>query len=453
MKKNKFKVLGFASLALLMACTGTFVFAPLTTSAHEEPTTTTGLGLDPKNDPVVYTTESGLEIRMSNADKFASATTFTTNTGVSVQQDLTSFYYFTMGTYSGTIYTGDNGSTTASYTCTNEPVNWIILGVGSHSTAFVESVSNYLFSTIKNNDYLFSNGEYYFDNQHETFSPAGSLIDSTVNTKTYLMGKVKDSITVHTEIPKGCMLVLSEKALGQTYFNSSGALNYRVFAHSPQITTQGANTSYGDRYRYKGDINTSTNEAQTWNNKTDGDLYAYINNLFSKNTSGTILKNGLGFTQAQADLIVPQQLYTSYSNGNGYPLTETPSTDGGTYYTMFPLAMGTESNSYTSGTQNFVIGTYIPLGSKRIVTYIGSNRPTMIWFRSGSHYSADAATAMHVTGGQASNNHVSNVFGVRPAMVMKLSQRFSISDSSMPAGASRPPSNGDEVAINIKTAI
>ena len=225
MKKRKiFKTLALSSLAVVMAAGGIFAFAPIGASASTPPpTTTTGLGLDPKNDPVVYTTESGLEIRMSNANKLSGTTTTTTNTGYTYTQDLSSFYYFTMGTFSGTIYTAK--TKTDTYTVTNEPVNWIILGLGSHTNAFVESVSNYLFSTIKNNDYLFSNGEYYFDNQHETFSPAGQLIDSTISAKTYIMGKVKDSIVVNTDIPKGCMLVLSEKLLGSTYFNCKGDMN------------------------------------------------------------------------------------------------------------------------------------------------------------------------------------------------------------------------------------
>ena len=177
-----------------------------------------------------------------------------------------------MGTFSGTIYTAK--TQTDTYEVNNEPVNWIILGVGSHSNAFVESVSNYLFSTIKNNDYLFSNGEYYFDNQHETFSPAGQLIDSTINAKTYIMGKVKDSIKVHTEIPKGCMLVLSEKLLGQMYFNSSGAVNTYFYNANSVSYTIYAIGNYGNRYRYHGDQNI-TSATQTWTNKTDGSLYSY----------------------------------------------------------------------------------------------------------------------------------------------------------------------------------
>ena len=422
MKKKKiFKTLAFSSLALVMAAGGIFAFAPIGASASTPPpTTTTGLGLDPKNDPVVYTTESGLEIKMSNADKFSGTVTTTTNTGTTYTQDLTSFYYFTMGTFSGTIYTGANGSTTASYDVSNEPVNWIILGVGSHSNAFVESVSNYLFSTIKNNDYLFSNGEYYFDNQHETFSPAGQLIDSTINAKTYIMGKVKDSITVHTEIPKGCMLVISEKLLGQMYFNSTGVINYTIDTSNKTSGYRVKGTGrYGDRYRYYGDVNTSTAGAQTWNNKTDGSLYTYINSLFSKNTSGTILSNSLGLSSTQADLIVPQQLYTLYSNGNDLPLAETPSTDGGTYYTMFPLSYRA---AHTSTKQNFCIDDYLTTASKRIACLIGSsNQSYYYWLRSGSlNDSAQHASHRIGTSGDFWSHGCETSNGVRPAMVMKL---------------------------------
>ena len=128
MKKRKiFKTLAFSSLALVMAAGGIFAFAPIGASASTPPpTTTTGLGLDPKNDPVVYTTESGLEIRMSNANKFSGTVTTTTNNGYTYTQDLTSFYYFTMGTWSGSIHSVVSGDRTATFSVSNAPVNWKI---------------------------------------------------------------------------------------------------------------------------------------------------------------------------------------------------------------------------------------------------------------------------------------------------------------------------------------
>ena len=423
-RKNKaLKTFGFTSLAMLMGIAGTMVFAPLAnTNAKEQPTTTTGLGLDPKNDPVVYTTESGLEIKMSNANKFSSTVTMTTNTGYSYTQDLTSFYYFTMGSFSGTIYKGN--STSATYSVANEPVNWIILGVGSHSTSFVDSVSNYLFSALKNNPYLFSYSENYFNNYHESISPAGQLINNTVSMKTYIMDKVKNSIKVTTEIPKGCMLVMSEKLLGQSYFNSSGSL-YDLNTAYPECYLLLGKNPYGNRYRYKGDAAVDgTAQTPGWNNKTAGTLYTYINNLFSKDTSGNILKNTLNIPSEQANLVVPQQLYTFYSNGTSYPYAETPSTDGGTYYTMFPLALNTDftNNAY----QNFCINDYLLNAAQQNASLIGSNNCYPWWTRTGARQYAQHAYSMtpYVSNpwdnGERGGYHTRFYFGVRPAMVMKL---------------------------------
>ena len=113
-KKSKFlKAFGFSSLALLMGIAGTMAFAPLGATPSVAGASTvdqintkadgenikyapSALGLDPENDPVIYTTESGLELKshyISNA------------TPVSKVQ------YFTLGSYNGT------------------PVNWLIVGI------------------------------------------------------------------------------------------------------------------------------------------------------------------------------------------------------------------------------------------------------------------------------------------------------------------------------------
>lgn len=420
MKKRKtIKKITFSALALVMATAGILAFAPMDASATEPTTTTTGLGLDPKNDPIVYTTESGLEIRMSNANKFSGTLTTTSNKGATSIQDISTFYYLTMGKFSGTVYTAK--TQTDSYTVSNHSINWIILGVGSHSTAFIDSVSNYLFSTLKNNDYLFSNGEYFFQNQHETFSPAGELINSVINTKTYIMGKVKDSIPVHTDIPKGCMLVLSEKMLGNMYFNSSGSLNYGFYTDYADYNLVYGQTNLGNRYRYIGNVSTSTAGAQTWtiSGNAGGSLYNHLNTLFSKNASGTILSNSLGFTNAQANLVVPQQLYTYYSNGTGYDYAETPSTDGGTYYTMFPLAY---RGAHSTIKQNFCIEDYLTTDSQRVATFINSNNLShSYWLRSGIASAQRGIYAVFPSGAVLTNAGADDAKGVRPAMVMKLS--------------------------------
>ena len=428
MKKSKFlKPFSFTSLALLMGIAGTMAFAPLgaspsVASANEivESTTTSGLGLDPKNDPVVYTTESGLEIKMSNATQYTGTSTFTSNYSGSFTQDIRSFYYFTMGKYSGTIYTAAGNSTGSKYTVSNADVNWIILGLGPKTGYFLDTVSQTLFSTWQTNTTGLSQensdaigGPYFFENVFESTTPAGSAINGVVPSKSYVMEKVKLSIPVNpgnlNEIPAGCMLVISEKLLGQMYFSGSGNINSGVNHNS----TLGHYIIYcgvfnGTRYRF----NASNSNGNSWST-TAGPLYNYINNLFSKNTSGTILQNGLGFTQAQSDLIIPQQLYTNYHNGSAWQ-RETPSTDGGTYYTMFPLAYK-GANSGVS--QSFCIETYLTSNATRLTSLIGSTQAWPQWLRSG--YNTTQSGYVHQNGGVGYFN-VDCSFGTRPAMVMKL---------------------------------
>ena len=125
-KKKFIKVLGAGGLALVMGAGVLFgtLLAPVgATSAsnsgdpaalaqsadsaltpQEQLLAGTGLGLDPENDPVVFTTDYGLEIKYANA---------LTNT------NLAGYTYFTMGEYDGT------------------PINWVIIGYSPNMAQFV----------------------------------------------------------------------------------------------------------------------------------------------------------------------------------------------------------------------------------------------------------------------------------------------------------------------------
>ena len=220
--------------------------------------------------------------------------------------------------------------------------------------------------------------------------------------------------------------MISEKLLGQKYFNSNGLINealYTLYAPSALVYSL---SHYGNRYRYIGNTHSSTPGTQSWttSGNSGGCLYNYINGLFSKNTSGTILSNNLGFTQSQGDLIVPQQLYTYYANGSGYNYAETPSTDGGTYYTMFPLAYRA---AYSSIYQNFCIEDYLTTNAKRTAVFIGSssNQSYFWWLRSGTttlSLSNSCGNAINVAPSGECNSmlDLNCSLGVRPAMVMKL---------------------------------
>ena len=389
MKKRKiFKKISLAGLAACMFCLPILAGCAPAEMLPEKPTQGQNfdLGLNPETDPIVYTTQSGLQIKKSDG-KYSSTTTVATNTGYTVTQDLTSFYYFTMGKFSGTIYTAK--TQTDTYTVTNEPVNWLIIGRGEMAVA--------------------------------DSTPAGSAIQGDAGKQEIAMGSSiyenlnLSAIPENSEIPKGCFLVLSEKLLGQMYFNSSDAINYTFSTDSSSNIGYNCirgNGNYGTRYRYKGDVNTGSYSKQTWNNKTDGSLYTYINNLFSKSISGVILKNSLGLSDKQANLIVPQKLYTKYQD-----TIETFETDGGTYYTMFPLA-------WQDNGGNFNRKDYLKTNEKNVAVLIGSQNLVYQYAMRDSYNSQSGDTYNCVTqvhGGLNSGNFVNFTSGVRPAMVMKLS--------------------------------
>ena len=397
MKKRKiFKKITLAGLAACMFCLPILAgCAPAEMlPQNPEPGQNFDLGLNPETDPVVYTTASGLQIKKSNA-AISNTATVTTNIGYTYTQDLRHFYYFTMGAFSGTIYTGE--TLTSTYTVTNEPVNWLIIGRGPGFN-------------------------------FESATPAGSAIQGEVGKQEIAFSNSMyecmdlSSIPEHSDIPKGCFLVLSEKLLGQMYFNSSGSGNYTLWTTNVISNQLGGNGWYGNRYRFYADKSTFDMQSWTIPNNKGGDLYNYINNLFSKNNSTGAIESGnkLGFTQSQANLIVPQQLYTHYTDGSGAKYVETPETDKGTYYTMFPLAWKSESPDLY---QNFCLEDYLPSLNQRIAIFIGSKNQAYYWWtRSGSYIShSHCAPYIFPNGSHYAGASVSGYFGVRPAMVMKLS--------------------------------
>ena len=106
-KKHKFlKTFSFTSLALLMGVAGTMAFAPLGASASVanaselETTTEQGLITPKADDPVIYTTESGLEIKWGNATTILGGGNESTST-VLDSGNLSGFPYFTTGSYMG----------------------------------------------------------------------------------------------------------------------------------------------------------------------------------------------------------------------------------------------------------------------------------------------------------------------------------------------------------------
>ena len=226
MKKSKLlKTISFSSLALLMGMVGTMAFAPLGTTAPLTSASTmdqintkadgenikyapSALGLDPENDPVIYTTESGLEIKWGNASTTALGGGNEEGTVVPellLTGNLKDYPYFTT----------TNGSIT---------YNWVIIGHNLTPGPEYQKLSYW-----QTNKSISATYEYFFDSVYETTNPAGSAIkdnilnDYTARNLISISTSLLTSVTKNTtEIPEGCVLVLAEKILFTATYSNSG---------------------------------------------------------------------------------------------------------------------------------------------------------------------------------------------------------------------------------------
>ena len=198
MKKSKLlKTLGFSSLALLVALTGGLVFTPLNNTSAEEIVTITGLITPKIDDPIIYKTENGLDIKWGNALPSSYNNSF--GSGV-----LKGFPYFTTSK-SGTTYT------------------WIIIGANEDVKSLFYDFTANLYSKWKTNFNTVSGtfANYYFSN-NDSSSPCGALIENTISSKTFIVEKVVNSLVKNsTEVPSGCALVLLNESInpGTGYIN------------------------------------------------------------------------------------------------------------------------------------------------------------------------------------------------------------------------------------------
>ena len=435
MKKSKFlKPFSFASLALLIGAAGVFAFAPLganpnnfanaNTLSDEINTKADGetikyapsaLGLDPENDPVIYTTESGLEIKFGGAitalgggnekNDFAAET-------LPSGKPLSGYPYFTMGTYNG------------------YAVNWVIIGkstTGIPTTSTSTGMSDYNYeklSTWQGKTSESPTYKHFFEQTYDATTPAGAAIKNSGTLNNYAARKIEymfnpsilSSIVPNSEIDAGCVLAISECCLGYSWFNctSGGATGANG--------TTTASTSYGSRYRYLADnYHTSHTTTFKYTQLKDGTLYSYMNNLYSST---------LGLTQAQQRMIVAQKLNTIYNNYNGSSIVsymDSYSSDGNTLYNMFPLAskyFAANGTNHSLGAESFDIHRYITNPSLKVAYQIGTTTKDTYWMRSsdfnlnGSGISPFGCGRTN-TDGTYANNRANNNLGVRPACVVK----------------------------------
>ena len=216
MKKSKLlKSIGFASLAILIGFGTTMAFAPLGASASVANASEmidqintkadgenikyapSALGLDPENDPVIYTTESGLEIKFGGI----------TVNGTLTSGKLTGYPYITMGTYN------------------SKAINWVII---SKSNNIGTGLDYYLFKTwLTKTGLTFS--QYFSSNGYETSTPAGATIKTDVESKSYVADKpavvlpAADLVPINTSLADNTVLALSETILAKSYWNTSSS--------------------------------------------------------------------------------------------------------------------------------------------------------------------------------------------------------------------------------------
>ena len=286
-RKSKFKILGFSGLAMLMACTGVLSFGVNTIGrAQEQPITKpAGLIIPKADDPVIYTTESGLNIKWGND----LPNTYSSSLG---SGNLMGFPYFTTTT----------GSTT--YT-------WVIIGANEDvkKSLFYDFTAN-LYSKWKTNFNTVSGtfANYYFSN-NDSSSPCGALIENTISSKTFIVDKVWNSlIKSSSEIPSSCALVLSNDVLGTGTYNN------------------GVEVVHGNEYYavYYGNVNIAVTMNGYYTNKSFG-----LSSIYSQIQQSSICTK-------YARCYIPE---FQYSENN----TTTPK-----YYNhyFFPLAAHSDSSFY-----------------------------------------------------------------------------------------------------------
>ncbi|MBQ2713383.1 MAG: hypothetical protein IJF22_00255 [Clostridia bacterium] len=214
-KKNRlFKSLGIGAMAVFMGILtvlGTACTPTQTNTNPENGSLASGnnmeavkpapspLGLDPKNDPIIYTTESGLEIKYGGIS-------FNQSYAGSGLGGLVGYPYITMGTYN------------------NKSVNWIIIGRANNLSALDTSINTYIFSNWQSNQTILHYAKYFFENIYETTSPAGNAINNSIAQAAFA-----DYATINlskptpdSEIDDDCVLALCETTLG----TSSTSNNY-----------------------------------------------------------------------------------------------------------------------------------------------------------------------------------------------------------------------------------
>lgn len=228
-RKKFTKIFACTSLALITCATTLLAvnpFTPQTARAEtldqtSTQTTQSGLITPKADDPVLFTTQSGIEIKWGNALPSTYNTSLTSGS-------LHGFPYFTT----------NDGTTT---------YNWVIIGQSSDSLNFIRNCISV--ASMQTNQGIW--GEYFFNNQYEDTTPMGSAIATEI-----VASYVADSLMASDEIPENHVLCLANDIVGSGVANttsaykksSTGTLYYRGHYVGELKTTMDSyytNSSFG----------------------------------------------------------------------------------------------------------------------------------------------------------------------------------------------------------------
>ena len=310
MGKKIFKKLAFMCLAVCMgvltlfgtACTPTQANQTANVSPPTQMTTESAGLIYPKaEDPTLYTTESGLEIKYGLSTPTISESLSSGN--------LAGFPYFTT-TKSSTTYT------------------WVIIGIAPdlEGNGKFESL---LFSNWKEKTkHVYA--QYFKNNIYDITTPAGSAINSS-STNSYVMDYTPEKfpgagkLVSNDEIPSGCVLALSNSVVGSVqWYDGSGTLASANIWDT--FTSTGRNGTNGDTYK-------------------DGKIFCIpVNTLADYDTNDTF-----GFGTYLSSIKKPTLIQRSYYTQNGTGGVQSTAT----HLKFFPLG----GSNYSS--ENFKWETYL----------------------------------------------------------------------------------------------
>ena len=318
-----------------------------------------GLGLDPENDPVIATTDWGLEIKFHNAGEYQGAGYLLSNpstNGTVSTAALSGYLYFQGGTYNGV-----------------SNLKWVIIGYSTNAVTSTGPVKATNLGIPDTTD---------AGNALNSASSKGVLISTQYKFNAYT------NAVGNAEIPAGCVLCISEKNLLNEYFN---------------IKT------------YEYDASDGYRKASRW---VYSDLRTTMSNLCNSGITGfDTIRAKIQTVSLNTYSYKYKPSLTSAAIGKDTSSDKFFALANSTYSTKDEVHYNTSTYP-----QNYRLETYLGYyvnRAKRISYTHNTTTATYWWLRSG--YSSWYEQAYYVDkSGCVSCLYVDTSLGVRPAFVLKL---------------------------------